>query len=104
MMTVEQLRTQMELVNDYWMAQHPDVGDCAWERAAYFRGCMAAYEVLGKPAYCQQSSGYPLSFAVRVLADSQQERMNAYYSRMQLIWFLSILILFPVTCLGLYLS
>ena len=54
--------------------------------------------------YCQQASGYPLSFAVRVLADSQQERMNAYYSRMQLIWFLSIVILFPVTCLGLYLS
>ena len=58
MMTVEQLRAQMELVNDYWMAQNPDVGDCAWERAAYFRGCMAAYEVLGKPAYLQYAADW----------------------------------------------
>jgi len=51
MRTVEELKELIEKVNDYWISQNPDVGDCAWERAAYFLGDMAAYKVLGKQRY-----------------------------------------------------
>lgn len=51
MRTVEELKGLMEKVNDYWIDQNPDVGNCAWERAAYFLGNMAAYEVLKKQRY-----------------------------------------------------
>ncbi|MEG1776226.1 MAG: glycoside hydrolase family 88 protein [Clostridia bacterium] len=51
MKTPEQIKWLMEKVNDHWLAQKPDPGDCAWERGAYFLGDLAAYEVLGKPAY-----------------------------------------------------
>ena len=40
-----------EKINDYWIKQNPDVGNCAWERAAYFLGDMAAYEITGKKEY-----------------------------------------------------
>ena len=44
--TEKELCTLMERVNDYWIGQNPETGDCAWERAAYFLGNMAAYEIL----------------------------------------------------------
>lgn len=53
MRTVEEIKTLMEKVNDYWIAQNPEAGDCAWERAAYFLGDMAAYEILKKPGYLE---------------------------------------------------
>lgn len=51
MRRVEDLEVLMEKVNDYWISQNPEVGDCSWERAAYFLGNVAAYEVLGKQRY-----------------------------------------------------
>ncbi len=51
MRTVEELKYLMEKVNNYWIAENPDTGICAWERAAYFRGNMDAYEILGKQEY-----------------------------------------------------
>lgn len=54
-MNMDEIRRQMEKVNDYWISQTPDSGDCAWERAAYFLGNMAAYEVLQKPEYLQRA-------------------------------------------------
>lgn len=54
-MNMDEIRRQMERVNDYWISQTPDSGDCAWERAAYFLGNMAAYEVLQKPEYLQRA-------------------------------------------------
>ncbi len=51
MRTVYEIKTLMEKVNDYWIEENPDVGICAWERAAYFRGNMDAYEILGKREY-----------------------------------------------------
>lgn len=50
-MNTNELKALMEKVNDYWIGQNPDVGDCAWERAAYFLGNMAAYEMTGKQEY-----------------------------------------------------
>lgn len=54
-MKIEEIKQQMEKVNDYWISQTPSSGDCAWERAAYFLGNMAAYEVLKKPEYLQRA-------------------------------------------------
>ena len=51
MRNIVELKALMEKVNDYWIAQNPDVGDNAWERAAYFLGNMAAYDVLKKQQY-----------------------------------------------------
>ena len=51
--TEKEICALMEKVNDYWIAQNPETGDCAWERAAYFLGNMAAYEILKKPAYLE---------------------------------------------------
>lgn len=51
MISIPDLKKRMERVNDYWIAQNPGTGDCAWERAAYFLGNTAAYEVLKKPRY-----------------------------------------------------
>jgi len=45
MRNVVELKALMEKVNDYWIAENPDVGDNAWERAAYFLGNMAAYDI-----------------------------------------------------------
>ena len=51
MRNVVELKALMEKVNDYWIAENPDVGDNAWERAAYFLGNIAAYDVLKKQQY-----------------------------------------------------
>ena len=53
MISADDLKKSMERVNDYWIGQNPRPGDCAWERAAYFLGNMAAYEVLKKPGYLE---------------------------------------------------
>ena len=36
MRSIADLKERMERVNDYWIAQNPEPGNCAWERAAYF--------------------------------------------------------------------
>lgn len=36
--TEKELCALMERVNDYWIGQNLETGDCAWERAAYFWG------------------------------------------------------------------
>lgn len=54
-MNIQQIKQQMERVNDYWISQTPEPGECGWERAAYYLGNMAAYEVLGKPEYLQRA-------------------------------------------------
>lgn len=54
-MTIQQIKNQMEKVNDYWIGETPAPGDCAWERAAYYLGNMAAYDVLKKPEYLQRA-------------------------------------------------
>ncbi|HTL38678.1 MAG TPA: glycoside hydrolase family 88 protein [Kofleriaceae bacterium] len=41
----------MREVNDHWIATHADPGNNKWARAVYFTGNMAAYDVLGDPAY-----------------------------------------------------
>lgn len=51
MRTKEEYKQLMEKVNDYWIGENPDTGDCSWERSAYFLGNMAAYDVLGKQEY-----------------------------------------------------
>ena len=53
MISIADLKERMERVNDYWIAQNPEPGNCAWERAAYFLGNMAAIEVLKKPRYLE---------------------------------------------------
>ena len=53
MISIQDLKKSMERVNDYWIGQNPQTGDCAWERAAYFLGNTAAYEVLKKPQYLE---------------------------------------------------
>nr|WP_321153472.1 glycoside hydrolase family 88 protein [uncultured Acetatifactor sp.] len=53
MRSIADLKERMERVNDYWIAQNPEPGNCAWERAAYFLGNMAAIEVLKKPRYLE---------------------------------------------------
>jgi len=40
-----------EKINDYWIKQNPDVSDCSWQRAAYFLGNLAAYDVTEKKEY-----------------------------------------------------
>lgn len=50
-MTTDEIKSLAEKVNDYWIKKHPGSGDCAWERGAYFLGCMAAYDILGKKEY-----------------------------------------------------
>lgn len=52
----------MEKVNDYWLSQKTESGDCAWERGAYFIGNMAAYRRLGKKEY--------LDYAIRWANDN----------------------------------
>ena len=51
MRSIQELKDLMEKVNDYWIGQNPDVGNCGWQRAAYFLGDMAAYEILKKKEY-----------------------------------------------------
>lgn len=57
MRKADEIKALMEKVNDYWIAKNPEPGNCDWERAAYFLGNMAAYEILKKPEY--------LDYAVR---------------------------------------
>ena len=38
MRNVVELKALMEKANDYWIAENPNVGNNAWERAAYFLG------------------------------------------------------------------
>lgn len=40
-----------EKINDYWIKEKPEVGNCSWERAAYFLGNLAAYEITGRQDY-----------------------------------------------------
>lgn len=53
MRETNEIKALMEKVNDYWIAQNPEPGNCDWERAAYFLGNMAAYEILKKPDYLE---------------------------------------------------
>lgn len=57
----EELRILMEKVNDYWIAANPEPGDCDWERAAYFLGDLAAYEMIGKQSYLDYAVTWALS-------------------------------------------
>ncbi|MCI9337841.1 MAG: hypothetical protein HFH93_09930 [Lachnospiraceae bacterium] len=56
MISISDLKKRMERVNDYWIEQNPEPGDCAWERAAYFLGNTVAIEVLGKPRYLEYAA------------------------------------------------
>lgn len=58
MLNAQEIKERMEQVNDYWIGQTPDLGDCAWERAAYYLGDLAAYEVLGKPEYLERAAAW----------------------------------------------
>ena len=42
-----------EKINDYWIKEKPEVGNCSWERAAYFLGNLAAYEITGRQDYLE---------------------------------------------------
>lgn len=53
MKSIQDIKMLMEKVNEYWIRQKEEPGDCAWERAAYFLGNTAAYEVLKKPEYLE---------------------------------------------------
>ena len=55
MNTIPEIKAMMKKVNDYWIGETPAPGDCAWERAAYYLGNMAAFEVLQNPAYLQRA-------------------------------------------------
>ena len=48
---MENIKKLAEKINDYWLEQIPESGNCSWERGAYFIGCMAAYRMLGKKDY-----------------------------------------------------
>ncbi len=50
-MTKQEIISNIEKVNDYWISQNEDEGDCAWERGCYFIGNMDAYRVTGKKEY-----------------------------------------------------
>ena len=51
MKNIEEIKKLAEKVNDYWLTQMPESGNCSWERGAYFIGCMAAYRMTGKKEY-----------------------------------------------------
>lgn len=53
MISKDEIKNLMLKVNDYRIAEHPESGDCSWERGAYFIGCLAAYEITGKDEYYQ---------------------------------------------------
>lgn len=40
MKNIEEIKKLAEKVNDYWLTQMPESGNCSWERGAYFIGCM----------------------------------------------------------------
>ena len=42
-----------EKINDYWIKEKPDVGNCSWERSAYFLGNLAAHEITGRQDYLE---------------------------------------------------
>lgn len=50
-MNKEQIKQLAEKINDYWLKENSEIGDCSWERGAYFLGCMAAYRMLKKKEY-----------------------------------------------------
>lgn len=51
MITAEKIKNLMVRVNDYHISEHPNSGDCSWERGAYLLGCLAAYDLTGKKEY-----------------------------------------------------
>lgn len=51
METKSEILQKVRKVNDYWLAQNPEVGNCAWERGAYFLGDIAAWEMTGEKRY-----------------------------------------------------
>ena len=53
MNAIPEIKAMMKKVNDYWLCETPIPGNCSWERAAYYLGNMAAYEVLQDPSYLQ---------------------------------------------------
>ena len=55
MNTISEIKAMMKKVNDYWIHETPAPGDCNWERAAYYLGSMAAYEVLQDDTYLQRA-------------------------------------------------
>ena len=50
-MNKESIKGLVKKVNDYWMAEKPEPEDSHWKRAAYFIGCVSAYEMLGDRKY-----------------------------------------------------
>ncbi len=50
-MNTEKIKKLAEKANDYYISQNPECGDCAWQKGAYFIGCMAAYRITGKQSY-----------------------------------------------------
>lgn len=51
MITGNEIKQLMFKVNDYRIKEHPESGDCSWERGAYMLGCLAAYDATGKMEY-----------------------------------------------------
>ena len=75
--TEKELCALMEKVNDYWIGQNPEAGDCAWERAAYFLGNMAAYEILKKPEYLEYAVRWAEENGWNFYRNPQDQATNA---------------------------
>lgn len=75
--TEKELCALMERVNDYWIGQNPETGDCAWERAAYFLGNMAAYEILKKPEYLEYAVRWAENNGWNFYRNPQDQATNA---------------------------
>lgn len=76
-MNKNELLKLMEKVNDCHIANNPDVGDCAWERAAYFLGDMAAYEMTGKQEYLDYATEWANKNGWAFFDDEKRQVTNA---------------------------
>lgn len=55
-------------------------------------------------AYRTEKSSFPISFSVRVMSDSLQNRITIFYRNMRALWFFTAIILLVICLLALYLS
>lgn len=79
MYSLSTLKQLAKLVNDYWISENPEVGDCSWRRGSYMIGNMAAYELTGEQTYLSYALDWANENGWRFYNDTDYTTTNADY-------------------------
>lgn len=76
-MNIEQIKNNVKKVNDYWLAQHPESGNCAWERSCYMLGELDAYRITGDKRYLDFAKKWAEDNSWSFFNDEEHKNTNA---------------------------